>query len=50
MLELADDGRGGAVAERGLRGIGDRVEALGGRLVIDGPHGGPRLVSAELAL
>ena len=49
-LELADDGHGGAVPRRGLRGIGDRVEALGGRLEITSPRGGPTILSAELPL
>ena len=34
MVEVVDDGVGGADTERGsgLRGLADRVEALGGRL------------------
>ena len=34
MVEVVDDGIGGADTERGtgLRGLADRVEALGGRL------------------
>ncbi|WP_028063388.1 sensor histidine kinase [Solirubrobacter soli] len=47
-LELADDGRGGAVPRRGLRGIGDRVEALGGHLEITSPPGGPTVVTAVI--
>lgn len=45
-IEVADDGRGGATPEEGhgLRGIGDRVAAFGGRLEIDSPPGaGTRL-------
>jgi len=42
-VEIADDGRGGAEAGKGegtgLRGLADRVEALGGRLEIDSPPG-----------
>lgn len=42
-LEVADDGTGGAQpgAGAGMRGIADRVDALGGRLRIDSPadHG-----------
>ncbi len=42
-LEVIDDGEGGAAAERGsgLRGLGDRVMALGGRfeVVSDATHG-----------
>ena len=51
-VEVSDDGRGGADpgAGSGLRGLADRVEALGGALRIDSPHGaGTRLV-AELPL
>jgi signal transduction histidine kinase len=49
-LELSDDGRGGAIPRRGLRGISDRVEALGGRLEITSPPGGPTHVTAELPI
>ena len=40
-VTVADDGGGGADAGRGsgLRGLADRVEALGGRLVVDSPTG-----------
>ncbi|MEV6488916.1 histidine kinase [Actinoplanes sp. NPDC051633] len=50
VIEVADDGRGGADAERGsgLRGLADRVEALGGRLRVWTPVGGGTLVRAEL--
>ena len=50
MIEVADDGRGGADAERGsgLRGLADRVEALSGRLRVWTPAGGGTLVRAEL--
>ena len=51
-VEVSDDGRGGADpgAGSGLRGLADRVEALGGALRIDSPPGaGTRLV-AELPL
>jgi signal transduction histidine kinase len=49
-LEIADDGRGGADPGRGsgLRGLADRVEALGGRFAVaDRPLGGT-IVSVEL--
>jgi len=49
-LEISDDGVGGAdpVSGSGLRGLADRVEALGGSLFVDSPSGrGTRLV-AEL--
>ena len=47
-IEVADDGTGGADLETGmgLRGIADRLDALGGRLQIDSPPGkGTRLVA-----
>jgi signal transduction histidine kinase len=46
-MEVTDDGIGGATpaAGTGLRGLEDRVEALGGRLAIDSPQGrGTRLL------
>jgi PAS domain S-box-containing protein len=50
--EISDDGRGGADPEAGsgLRGLADRVEALGGRLRIDSPPGGGTRIRAELSL
>ena len=47
---VADDGTGGADPSRssGLRGLSDRVEALGGRLAVDSPPGGGTRVMAEL--
>jgi len=47
---VADDGIGGADRSRssGLRGLADRVEALGGRLAVDSPPGGGTRVMAEL--
>jgi signal transduction histidine kinase len=49
-IEVVDDGIGGADTEggSGLRGLADRVEALGGRLRIWSPHGGGTLVQAEI--
>jgi len=49
-VAVVDDGRGGAAIEggTGLRGLADRVEALGGRLRLESEAGaGTRLV-AEL--
>jgi len=51
-VEIADNGRGGASVEAGsgLAGLVDRVEALGGELVVSSPRGGGTLVRAELPL
>jgi signal transduction histidine kinase len=50
VVEVVDDGVGGADSERGtgLRGLADRVEALGGRLRVWTPHGGGTRVRAEI--
>jgi signal transduction histidine kinase len=50
VVEVVDDGIGGADTERGsgLRGLADRVEALGGRLRVWTPHGGGTRVRAEI--
>ena len=50
LVEVSDDGVGGADTERGsgLRGLADRVEALGGRLRVWSPAGGGTRVSAEI--
>jgi PAS domain S-box-containing protein len=50
--EIEDDGRGGAdtAGGTGLRGLADRVEALGGSLRIDSPPGGGTRIRAELPL
>ncbi|TMR91427.1 sensor histidine kinase [Nonomuraea basaltis] len=50
VVEVVDDGTGGADTERGsgLRGLADRVEALGGRLRVWSPRGGGTRVRAEL--
>jgi signal transduction histidine kinase len=47
---VADDGVGGAAPSRGsgLIGLVDRVEALGGRLVLDSPAGRGTTISIEL--
>ena len=51
-VEIADDGTGGADAAggSGLRGLADRVEALGGRLTIISPPGQGTRLTAELPL
>jgi PAS domain S-box-containing protein len=45
VVEVADDGRGGATLEggTGLRGLTDRVEAVGGRLELTSTPGGTTL-------
>jgi signal transduction histidine kinase len=50
VVEIVDDGVGGADLESGsgLRGLADRVEALGGRLRVWTPIGGGTRVKAEL--
>jgi len=50
VVEVVDDGAGGAVTERGtgLRGLADRVEALDGQLQVWSPAGGGTRVRAEL--
>jgi signal transduction histidine kinase len=50
VVEVVDDGVGGADTERGtgIRGLADRVEALGGRLRVWTPRGGGTRVRAEL--
>jgi signal transduction histidine kinase len=50
VVEVVDDGIGGADTERGsgLRGLADRVEALGGRLRVWTPVGGGTRVRAEI--
>jgi signal transduction histidine kinase len=50
MLEVSDDGIGGAApgGGSGLRGLADRVEALGGRLLVSSPPGRGTTVRAEI--
>jgi signal transduction histidine kinase len=49
VIEVVDDGRGGADPNRGsgLAGLADRVAALEGRLWIDSPAGGGTRIRAE---
>ena len=53
-VEIADDGVGGADPSAGegtgLRGLADRVEALGGRLALESPAGVGTIVRAVLPL
>jgi signal transduction histidine kinase len=50
LVEVTDDGDGGADPEAGtgLRGLMDRVEALGGRLEVESPLGRGTTVRARL--
>jgi signal transduction histidine kinase len=52
FVEVADDGRGGAVigGGSGLRGLADRVDALGGTLSLDSPAGDGTRLAVELPL
>ena len=50
QVEVSDDGIGGAdpAAGTGLRGLADRVEAVGGRLSVESPPSGGTTVRAAL--
>jgi signal transduction histidine kinase len=50
VLEIRDDGTGGAdpASGTGLAGLADRVDAIGGRLRLSSPDGGPTLIHVEL--
>ncbi|MDH2391703.1 histidine kinase [Streptomyces sp. HNM0663] len=53
MLQIQDDGQGGAAVGRGgessgLAGLAERLDAVDGVLVVDSPPGGPTAVTAEL--
>jgi signal transduction histidine kinase len=50
VVEIVDDGVGGADPGRGsgLRGLADRVEALGGRLSVHSPAGNGTRVLAKI--
>ena len=51
VVAVDDDGVGGADREgAGLRGLADRVEALGGRLALESPAGGGTRLTAEIPL
>jgi signal transduction histidine kinase len=52
VVEVSDDGIGGASAERGtgLRGLADRVHAVDGTFRVSSPPGGPTTIRAELPL
>jgi PAS domain S-box-containing protein len=49
VVAVVDDGVGGADEEGGgLRGLADRVEALGGRLTLESPPGGGTRLRADI--
>ena len=50
VIEVADDGIGGATTRggTGLRGLVERVEALGGRLIVSSPRGRGTTLRAEI--
>ncbi|MDH6137440.1 signal transduction histidine kinase [Kitasatospora sp. MAA4] len=55
MIQVADDGRGGAVAPDGgfrpgggLAGLAERVRAVDGVFLVESPQGGPTTVTIEL--
>jgi PAS domain S-box-containing protein len=51
VVEVLDDGVGGADEEgSGLRGLADRIEALGGRLALESPPGGGTRLLARIPL
>jgi signal transduction histidine kinase len=52
VVEVSDDGIGGAASESGsgLRGLTDRVEALGGRLRVWSPNGGGTRLRADIPI
>lgn len=51
-VEIVDDGVGGADAGRGsgLRGLADRVKALGGEFVVDSPDRGGTTIRASIPI
>jgi signal transduction histidine kinase len=50
VLEVRDDGRGGADPARGsgLTGLADRVAVAGGRMLLSSPPGGPTVLRVEV--
>jgi signal transduction histidine kinase len=52
QLTITDDGVGGANLSEGtgLLGLADRADALGGRITLISPAGGPTVVTADLPI
>jgi signal transduction histidine kinase len=50
LLDVRDDGRGGADSSRGsgLTGLADRVAAVDGTVALSSPPGGPTLLHVEI--
>ncbi|MFI5759749.1 sensor histidine kinase [Streptomyces sp. NPDC051563] len=50
LIRVSDDGRGGAnaLAGSGLAGLGERLDAVDGVLVVESPEGAGTVVTAEL--
>jgi signal transduction histidine kinase len=50
VVEVEDDGRGGAAAAKGqgLAGLSDRLAGQDGTLTVSSPTGGPTVVRAEI--
>jgi signal transduction histidine kinase len=50
VLEVRDDGRGGADPARGsgLTGLADRAAVAGGRMLLSSPPGGPTILRVEI--
>jgi signal transduction histidine kinase len=50
VVEVQDDGCGGAQPDAGggLNGLGDRLQAIGGRIEVDSPKGAGTLLRATL--
>jgi signal transduction histidine kinase len=50
MIQVADDGRGGADVSSGsgLAGLAERLDSVDGLFVVSSPPGGPTTVTAEL--
>jgi signal transduction histidine kinase len=50
LIEIRDDGRGGAAPTRGLRGLADRVDTSAGTFDVESPAGGPTTIRARLPI
>ncbi|MYU19556.1 sensor histidine kinase, partial [Streptomyces sp. SID8361] len=50
LIQVRDDGRGGAATDRGsgLSGLAERLGSVDGLFAVDSPPGGPTTVTAEL--